>query len=103
VTRKRRGLARSVGFAHRGAELVERDAHARGESLAFVGEPDAASRSLDEPHAELRLERLDLVADRAVRDAELAGRAREAAQPRGRLERAQRLHRREPRERHPIC
>ena len=41
-----------------------------------------------------RLERLDLVTDRAVREVERLRRAGQALRARSRLERAQRLHRR---------
>jgi len=50
----------------------------------------------EELEAELGLERLHLVADRALRDVQLARRTREAQVPRRRLEGAQRGQRGQP-------
>ena len=79
-------------LAQRIGDFGQCAAYAAGKTLAIGGHPDAAPRPFDEPNADERFERLDLVADRAVREAQRLGRLRQAAGPRGRLERAQRLH-----------
>jgi len=83
-------------FLHGGDQLSERRAHARREALAFVSQADAATGALDEAHAEIGLERLDLVADRAMRHVQRVRGPGQAALARSRLERTQRLHRRKP-------
>ena len=47
--------------------------------------------AIEQPDPELGLERLDLMADRALRDEQLGGRASEALVPCRRLEGAQRV------------
>ncbi len=79
-------------FAYGVRKFGERSTHTIGEALAFVGQTDAAARSLDQAHAQVRFERLDLVADRAVREMQCLRRPGETASARGRFERPQRLH-----------
>ena len=80
-------------LAYRFGQLRQRDAHASRESLALVGQPDAASGALDQLHAKVVLERLQLMADGAVRDMHSLRRLGQAAGTRHGFERAQRLHR----------
>lgn len=58
------------------------------------GQRQAAGLAPEQPHAEVVLQRLQLVADRRRRHAELVSRPRETALTRGRLERSQCVHRR---------
>src|SRR2546423_1713215 len=53
-------------FANRVAQIREHRTNASGEALAFVGQPDAASRALDQANAEVLLQRLDLMTDGSV-------------------------------------
>ena len=55
---------------NRRRKLAEGRSHPACETLAFDREANAASRALREPYAKIRLERLDLVTDRPVRDVE---------------------------------
>jgi len=80
-------------LAHRVAQIRKYRAHATRKTLPFVGQPDPASGALDESNAKIRLERLDLMADCAVRQMKRFGGAGEALGTRGGLEGAQRLHR----------
>ena len=83
-------------FAHGLGEFRERDLDAAREPLAFVGQPDAAPGALDQRHAECVLEPLELMADRAVRDAQRIGGTGQAAAARDGLKRAQGLQGRDP-------
>ncbi len=56
---------------------------------------EALAVALEQLDAELALERLHLLADRALGDVKLLGRAREALVAGGRLERAERIERRQ--------
>ena len=78
-----------------GGQLRECGAHAGREALTFVGQANPAARALDEPHAEIALQRLDLMTDRAVREAERFRGLGEATRARRGIERPQRLHRRQ--------
>jgi hypothetical protein len=89
-------VAALSGLAHGIGDLGERQADASGQTLALLGDANPPARALDEAHAERCLERFDLVTDRAVRDAQRLRGLREAPGTRGRLERAQRLHRGNP-------
>jgi len=79
-------------FRDGGGQVAEYCAHALRKALAFIGEADAASGAGDEVDADLFLEQLDLVTDRAVREVQRLGGAREAAFARGGVEGAKRLH-----------
>src|SRR3546814_12676773 len=57
--------------------------------LALVGEREATRAAVKQREAEAGLELLDLLADRALGDVQLGGRAREAAMAGGDLEGAQ--------------
>src|SRR3546814_20640398 len=48
------------------------------EHLARLGQPDAARRAHEQRRADARFERLDRLADRGRRDAEVLGRGRQA-------------------------
>ena len=93
LTRNWRGLLCSVISRTASAMLGERGANAAREPLALVGQTDAATGALDQAHAEVVLQRLELVADRAMRDVHRFGRLGEAARARDGFERAQRLRR----------
>src|SRR5262249_31143972 len=58
-----------------------------------IGDDQAIALALKELQAELGLERLDLMAHRALSDAEFLGSAREASVPRRGIERPQRVQR----------
>ena len=58
---------------------------------------EALALAIEELHAKLGFERLDLVAHRALRNAKLFGRAREALMPSRGLEGFQRIQRRQAR------
>ena len=82
-TRRKRGqdahpqLSRiaSLGhFAHRFRELCQCDTHAAGEALALVGQSDSAPGALDQAHAEIGFQRLDLMADGTMREMQRLGR-----------------------------
>ncbi|ODN65150.1 hypothetical protein BA763_13425 [Burkholderia cenocepacia] len=80
-------VARRVGDHHqRGADLL-RVPH------AGVGQAQPLAVAREQLHAELFLERAHLVADRAVRDEQLVGGAREVLVARGGFERANRVQR----------
>ena len=80
-------------FAHGVRDLGRAQLRTRvGEARAGVGQPDAATGALDETHAEIGLEPLDLVTDRAVREIERLGGAAEALRARRGFEGAQCLH-----------
>ncbi len=79
-------------LAHGIRDLIERAAHACREARAGIGQPDAATGALDETHAEVGLESLDLVTDRAVREIERLGGAAQALRARRGFEGAQCLH-----------
>ena len=80
-------------FLHPRREFRERRAHARREALAVLGQADAPTGALHEPRAEIGLERLELVADRAVREVERLGGLGQAAEAGRCLECPQGLHR----------
>ena len=62
-----------------------------------LGDDQALALAVEQLEAELLLQRLDLVADRALRDEQLLGGAREALVPRGGLEGLQCVERRQAR------
>ena len=62
---------------------------------AGFGDDQPLALAIEELEAELRLERLDLVADRALRDAQLLGGAREALVAGRGLEGLERVQRRQ--------
>ena len=78
------------------ARVRSHRAHASSEALAFVGQADAAAGSLDQPHANVLFQCLDLVTDGAVRDVQRFRGLSQAMGSRGGFERAQSLHRRQP-------
>ena len=61
---------------------------------AGLGEDEPLTLAIEQPDPELGLERLDLVADRALRDEQLRGGAGEALVPRRGLEGPQGIQRR---------
>ncbi len=67
-------------------ELAEHGADPGQEQLPGVGERDAAGGALEQRGSELGLQPPDLRRDRGLRDAQLLGRAAEAAAGRDRLE-----------------
>ncbi len=69
------------------SDFAQRAADAIGEVPTRIGQRDAAAIAVKKSRAERALERAYLMADRAVRDGDLFCRAREAAEPRGGLER----------------
>ncbi|MNT07092.1 hypothetical protein D3C72_1417820 [compost metagenome] len=75
--------ARGIG------DLQQRVAHALGIDAAGRRQRDALAVALEQRHAQFVFQRADLVADRAVRDKQLRGRARKALVPRRGLEGAQ--------------
>jgi hypothetical protein len=68
------------------SEAVQRVANDGEVVPARLGDDEALALAVEELDAKLRLERLDLVADRALRDRKLLGSAREAFMPRRSLE-----------------
>jgi hypothetical protein len=74
-------------------QVIERGAHGLEVALAFVGEKERADAALEKPHAELRLERLHLPADRRLGEEELFPRLGEGQVPRGGLEALQEVER----------
>ena len=78
-----------IDAGHRAANLRECPAHACGKPLAVCREHDAPRMAHEQRNPQLLLECRDAMADRARGDAELDRRILEAAEARGRLERAQ--------------
>ncbi len=76
-------LQQPLGAAGDAVECVAHDAQVRAPSF---GDDEALALPIEELEAKLRFERLDLVADRALRHAQLLGGAREALMARGGLE-----------------
>ena len=72
----------------------KRIAHGDQVVAAGFGEHEALALAIEQLDAELGLERLDLVADRALGDEQLLGRAGEALVPRRGLEGLQGVQRR---------
>src|SRR5581483_1298676 len=69
----------------------------RGQVLAArLGDDEPLALAIEELDAELQLQGLDLMADGALRHAQLLGGAREALVARGRLEGPERIERRKP-------
>ena len=93
LTRSWRGLARAVISLTAAASSANAVRTRRRESFALVGQPYSAAGAFDEAHAEVALQRFDLVADRAMGEAQRLRRLGEALHARGSLEGAQRLHR----------
>lgn len=79
-----RGQLGQVGA--RPVELAEHDADPGQEQLPGVGERDAAGSALEQRGPELGLQPPDLRRNRGLRDAQLLGRAAEAAVAHDRLE-----------------
>ena len=86
-------VAALARFAQCILDFGKRAAQPGREPLPFLRQPYAATCALDQAHVERRLQRLDLVTDRAVREVERFRSARQALPARRRLEGAQRLHR----------
>ena len=74
-------------------DFGKRAAQPGREPLPLLRQPYAATCALDQAHVQRRLQRLDLVTDRAVREGERFRSARQALPARRRLEGAQCLHR----------
>lgn len=77
------------------ADQVQRTTH-----VGEIGEPvgrqrEAARQAFEQRHAERVLQMADLLRDRALGDADLVGRRAEVQVPRGHLERAERIQRRQ--------
>jgi len=75
-------------FANRFGELGQRNAYACSEASAFIGQTDTATGAFGELHAEVVLQPLQLMTDRAVRQVQPFGRLGQAAGPGNRLQRA---------------
>jgi len=91
-------LVRRPVAAHDGdlrGDLRQRRADHLPEPSTFIGQEDRTVPALEQRGAEKALELTDLLAHRGLGHAELLGRAREALQARGRLERQQARQRRQ--------
>ena len=77
-------------------DAVEGIAHDDEIGASGLGDDQALPLAIEQLQPELGLERLDLMADGALGDAELLGRAREALMARRRLESLERVERRQP-------
>jgi hypothetical protein len=80
---------------HRRCKLAEGGSHPARKALAFDGKANATSRALREPDAEIRFQRLDLVADRAMRYVESFRSPRQAPLACRGVESPKRMHRRQ--------
>lgn len=78
---------------HRGAEALERVADVVQQRGPFVGQHDTARTTVEQRQAEPVLQQPDLLADGPVGDMQFRRGPREAAVPRDRIERAQRIER----------
>ena len=81
---------------HRLAQPGERIAHGIGKATPVVGEIERAVPAMEQRHAEVILERLDLTADRGLREEALGGGLGERKMPRGGVEGEQQIERRQP-------
>jgi hypothetical protein len=80
---------------HRFGDALESVAQPRQAGLTRIGQAHRAIETAEELHAEIGLERFDLMADRRRRHAQLLGRGVEAEMARGGLEGTQRVERRQ--------
>ena len=71
-------------------DAVHGMAHCRSKSATWFGQLHAAILPVEQRDTQLTLQRLDLVADRPVRQMQFVGRPREVLMPRRRFEGAQR-------------
>ncbi len=72
------GLVQALQLPHGLAHHLEAAADARQERLAGIGQCDAPAGAAEQRHAQMCLERTDLVADRRRRHAKFIGRLYEA-------------------------
>ncbi len=70
-TERRGGLRRSHGAQHRILCLIEKTPHFRQKLAAGIGKQNALANALEQQHAELAFEILDLTADSALGEIEL--------------------------------
>ena len=85
-----RAMRPSAQFGDAAGDAVQRVAHRGGECAAWLGQLHAATAPMEQRHAEFALQRLHLMADRAVGDMQFGAGAAEVAVARGGLEGAQR-------------
>ena len=88
-------------FGHAAGNAVQPFAHRRGKRAAWLGELHAATAPMKQRHAEFALQRLYLMADRAVGDMQFGAGTRKIPVARGDLKGTQRGERRQARG-HPV-